>query len=138
MPHMEWNTICIHCSKWCIKNCLFNILTHQSILFKSIYQANIEYYFLWVFYDAIKEILIIWLGIIIRFLGEANTSWNEIKKVRDDQGKEHDETEELTGHEEYFSNSYYLLGAKNGSEIILPAGEHVHYSCFSFVFYFSF
>lgn len=65
-------------------------------------------------------------GIVIRFLGEANTSWSETKKVRDDQGKEHDETEELTGHEEYFENHYYLLGAKSGGEITLPAGEHTY------------
>lgn len=69
-------------------------------------------------------------GIIIRFLGEANTNWSETKKVTDDQGKEHDETEELTGHEEYFENHYYLLGAKNGSEINLPSGEHTYpFSC---------
>lgn len=42
------------------------------------------------------------------------------------QGKEHDETEELTGHEEYFENHYYLLGAKSGGEINLPAGEHTY------------
>ncbi|XP_031621450.1 arrestin domain-containing protein 17 [Contarinia nasturtii] len=69
-------------------------------------------------------------GIIVRFLGEANTKWSETKKVRDDQGKEVDETEELTGHEEYFENHYYLLGAKNGSEINLPSGEHTYpFSC---------
>lgn len=66
------------------------------------------------------------VGIVIRFLGEANTSWSETKKVRDEHGKEHDETEELTGHEEYFENHYYLLGAKNGSEINLPAGDHTY------------
>lgn len=63
-------------------------------------------------------------GIVIRFLGEANTSWEETKTVRDDQGKETNETEHLTGHEEYFEIHYYLLGSKNGSEINLPAGEH--------------
>lgn len=63
---------------------------------------------------------------MIRFLGEANTKWSETKKVRDDQGKEQDETEELTGHEEYFENHYYLLGAKSGNEINLPAGTHVY------------
>lgn len=44
--------------------------------------------------------------------------------MRDDQGKETNETEHLTGHEEYFEIHYYLLGSKNGSEINLPAGEH--------------
>lgn len=65
-------------------------------------------------------------GLIVRFLGEANTSWNETKKVHDSDGREREETIPLTGHEEYFSNSFYLLGAKNGSEIVLPAGEHAY------------
>lgn len=70
------------------------------------------------------------LGIVIRFSGEANTNWNEIKKVRDDQGKEHDETEELTAHETYFENQYYILGAKSGPEIKLETGEHSYpFSC---------
>lgn len=70
------------------------------------------------------------LGIVIRFSGEANTNWSETKKVRDDQGKEHDETEELTAHETYFENQYYLLGAKSGPEIKLEAGEHSYpFSC---------
>lgn len=64
------------------------------------------------------------IGIIVRFLGEANTSWDQTEKVRDSDGKERDETVSLHGHEEYFSNSFYLLGAKNGAEIVLPAGEH--------------
>lgn len=46
--------------------------------------------------------------------------------MRDEQGKERDEDEELTGHEEYFENHYYLLGSKNGSEITLPPGEHLY------------
>lgn len=61
-------------------------------------------------------------GIIIRFLGEANTSWSETKKVTDSHGKEVEETEQLTGHEEYFEIHYHLLGSKNGEEIKLPAG----------------
>lgn len=46
--------------------------------------------------------------------------------MRDAQGKEHDEDEELTGHEEYFENHYYLLGSKSGNEIDLPTGEHMY------------
>lgn len=63
---------------------------------------------------------------MIRFVGEANTHWSETKKVTDEHGKEHDETEELTGHEEYFENHYYLVGAKSGNEITLPAGDHTY------------
>lgn len=52
-------------------------------------------------------------GIIIRFLSEANTEWSETRKVTGSDGKEHDEFEKLTGHEEYFQIQYYLLGGKN-------------------------
>lgn len=61
---------------------------------------------------------------MIRFLGEANTNWSETKKVKDEQGREHEETEQLTGHEEYFQTHYYLVGSKNGAEMNLPAGNH--------------
>ncbi len=54
-------------------------------------------------------------GIIIKFLSEANTSWSETKKVKDSDGKEREETENLTGHEEYFQIQYYLLGGKNSN-----------------------
>lgn len=57
-------------------------------------------------------------------MGEANTSWNTTEKVRDSDGKERDETVPLSGHEEYFSNTFYLLGSKNGAEIVLPPGQH--------------
>lgn len=63
---------------------------------------------------------------MIRFLGEGNTNWSETKKVTDEHGKEHEETENLTGHEEYFEIHYYLLGSKNGAEINLPAGTHTY------------
>lgn len=59
-------------------------------------------------------------------MGEANTKWNVTKKVQDEHGKERDEDEELTGHEEYFENHYYLVGSKNGSEINLEAGEQMY------------
>lgn len=63
-------------------------------------------------------------GIIIRFLGEANTEWSETKRVTNSEGKTEDETETLKGHEEYFQIQYYLLGGKNSPEIELPAGTH--------------
>lgn len=46
-------------------------------------------------------------------MGEANTTWNETKKTTDQHGKEQEETETLTGHEEYFQIQFYLLGGKN-------------------------
>lgn len=80
-------------------------------------------FFLYSLLSLLKNISFTNIGIIIRFLGEANTRWNVTKKVTDEQGKERDEDEEHTGHEEYFENHYYLLGSKNGSEINLEAGE---------------
>lgn len=55
-------------------------------------------------------------GIIIRFLGEANTEWTEERNVTTSEGKTENETTHLKGHEEYFKIQYYLLGGKN-SEI---------------------
>lgn len=57
-------------------------------------------------------------------MGEANTNWSETKKVTDEHGKEHEETENLSGHEEYFEIHYYLVGSKSGAEVNLPAGTH--------------
>lgn len=65
-------------------------------------------------------------GIIIRFLGEANTSWNETRRTTNSEGKEEEETENLTGHEEYFQIQYYLLGGKNSAETELPSGTHTY------------
>lgn len=65
------------------------------------------------------------LGIKIKFLGEAKTEWKETSKRRNEQtGKDEDETQDMTGHEEYFQISYYLLGGANSGEIELPAGAH--------------
>ncbi|XP_037948386.1 arrestin domain-containing protein 17 [Teleopsis dalmanni] len=73
-------------------------------------------------FDAPKKVR----GIIIRFLGEANTEWSETRSVTNSEGKTEDETEYLKGHEEYFQIQYYLLGGKNSAEIELPAGTHTY------------
>ncbi|XP_023159769.2 arrestin domain-containing protein 17 isoform X2 [Drosophila hydei] len=65
-------------------------------------------------------------GIIIRFLGEANTEWTEERNVTTSEGKTENEITSLKGHEEYFKIQYYLLGGKNSSEIELPAGTHTY------------
>jgi len=52
-------------------------------------------------------------GIIIRFLGEANTEWTEERNVTTSEGKTENEITHLKGHEEYFKIQYYLLGGKN-------------------------
>lgn len=46
--------------------------------------------------------------------------------MKDEQGKEYDEEEQLTGHEEYFETHYYLLGSKSGAEITLPEGVQTY------------
>ncbi|XP_039969918.1 arrestin domain-containing protein 17 [Bactrocera neohumeralis] len=73
-------------------------------------------------FDSAKKVR----GIIIRFLGEANTEWSETKTVTTSEGKTEQETETLRGHEEYFQIQYYLLGGKNSSETELPAGTHTY------------
>ncbi|XP_016939599.4 arrestin domain-containing protein 17 [Drosophila suzukii] len=65
-------------------------------------------------------------GIIIRFLGEANTEWTEEKSVTTSEGKTENEVTQLKGHEEYFKIQYYLLGGKNSSETELPPGTHTY------------
>ncbi|XP_059612350.1 arrestin domain-containing protein 17-like isoform X1 [Phlebotomus argentipes] len=65
-------------------------------------------------------------GIVIRFLGEANTSWEEREKRQDSEGKETEEVTHLSGHEEYFQIQYYLLGGKNSGEVELEAGTHTY------------
>lgn len=63
-------------------------------------------------------------GIVIKFLGEAHTSWNITENRTDNEGKTHEEVTNLTGHEEYFQIQYYLLGGKNAEPVELPAGKH--------------
>lgn len=47
--------------------------------------------------------------------GEANTSWTVDKKELDHSTKQYrDETEIVTGHEEYFKTKYYLVGSASG------------------------
>lgn len=59
-------------------------------------------------------------------MGEANTNWTEKKQEHDREANRFVEViENLSGHEEYFKNSFYLLGGINGSQITLPAGQHV-------------
>lgn len=72
--------------------------------------SSFLYVFLYIFFK-----LFYFSGILIKFLSEANTSWSETKKVKDSDGKEREETENLTGHEEYFQIQYYLLGGKNSN-----------------------
>uniref|UniRef100_A0A1I8PWC6 Arrestin C-terminal-like domain-containing protein n=1 Tax=Stomoxys calcitrans TaxID=35570 RepID=A0A1I8PWC6_STOCA len=73
-------------------------------------------------FDSAKKIR----GIIIRFLGEANTEWSETRKVTNSEGRDEDETTTYKGHEEYFQIKYYLVGGKNSPEIDLPAGTHTY------------
>lgn len=66
------------------------------------------------------------LGIKIRFLGEANTQWVETEKRQNQEGKTEEERKDVTGHEEYFQISYYLLGGANSGETELASGAHTY------------
>lgn len=66
------------------------------------------------------------LGIKIKFLGEARTSWVETEKKQSTDGKTEEERKDVTGHEEYFQISYYLLGGANAGETELEAGAHTY------------
>uniref|UniRef100_A0A146M467 Arrestin domain-containing protein 2 n=1 Tax=Lygus hesperus TaxID=30085 RepID=A0A146M467_LYGHE len=64
-------------------------------------------------------------GLKVKFLGEAKVSWQETESERGNDGQTRNETVTYHAEEEYFSNSYYLLGSANG-EIEIPIGEHVY------------
>lgn len=67
------------------------------------------------------------LGIKIRFLGEAHTQWTESEnKTNTETNKTEEERTDVTGHEEYFQITYYLLGGVNAGETELPAGTHTY------------
>lgn len=68
---------------------------------------------------------VFFVGIKIKFLGEAKTEWTESENRKNEAtGKTEEERKEVNGHEEYFQISYYLLGGVNSSETELPAGSH--------------
>jgi Arrestin (or S-antigen), N-terminal domain len=67
------------------------------------------------------------LGIKVKFLGEAKTTWKETESVRNEQtGKTESHSKDVEGHEEYFQISYYLLGNANSGETELKAGAHTY------------
>ena len=65
------------------------------------------------------------LGIKIKFLGEAKTEWTESQSVKNEEtGKTEERRNEVTGNEEYYQITYYLMGGVNSAETELPAGAH--------------
>lgn len=46
--------------------------------------------------------------------GEANTSWTADKQKLNNEGRYENEQQLLTGHEEYFSIKYYVVGNSSG------------------------
>lgn len=72
------------------------------------------------------KIIFFLLGIKIRFLGEARTQWVETEKRQNAEGKTEEERKDVTGHEEYFQISYYLLGGANSAETELAPGAHTY------------
>ncbi|XP_029160939.1 arrestin domain-containing protein 17 [Nylanderia fulva] len=63
-------------------------------------------------------------GISVKIKGEANTCWTTDKQEMDERGQYRDETQTVTGHEEYFETKYYLIGSASGGEIEIQSGEH--------------
>lgn len=59
-------------------------------------------------------------------MGEANTQWTETEKRQNQEGKTEEERKDVTGHEEYFQISYYLLGGANSGETELAPGAHTY------------
>lgn len=70
------------------------------------------------------RVYIFFLGIKIKFLGEARTKWTESENKTNQEGKTVSESKDVEGHEEYFQISYYLQGGVNSGETELPAGAH--------------
>lgn len=66
------------------------------------------------------------VGIKIRFLGEAQTKWVETETRKKEDGTAEEHRTDVTGSEEYFQINYYLLGGANASETELPAGVHTY------------
>ncbi|KAG7204887.1 hypothetical protein KM043_005285 [Ampulex compressa] len=63
-------------------------------------------------------------GISIQVKGVANTCWSTDKQELDNNGQYQDETQTVTGDEQYFETKYYLVGSPAGGEIDIQSGEH--------------
>lgn len=56
----------------------------------------------------------VFVGINIKFKGEASTFWTESETEESSDGQRREVETAHTGNEEYFNINYYLLGSKNG------------------------
>ncbi|XP_051165266.1 arrestin domain-containing protein 17-like [Leptopilina boulardi] len=65
-------------------------------------------------------------GICVKMKGEANTSWTADKQQLNNEGRYENEQQLLTGHEEYFSIKYNVVGQSSDGEVELKAGEHFY------------
>ncbi|XP_058789932.1 arrestin domain-containing protein 17 [Phymastichus coffea] len=72
--------------------------------------------------DAPKKIR----GIKLTVKGEANTYWSTDRQELNNEGRYINETDTVTGHEEYFKAQFYLTGSSSGDEIELPVGTHTY------------
>lgn len=69
-------------------------------------------------------------GIYVKVKGEANTCWSTDRQKLNQEGRYENESQTVTGHEDYFSSNFHVIGTPSGSEIELPAGEHRYpFSC---------
>lgn len=56
-------------------------------------------------------------GINVKLKGEANTCWATDRQDINHEGHYENESQTLTGHEEYFTGQYYILGSPSGKYI---------------------
>ncbi|KAK0090830.1 hypothetical protein PV326_004003 [Microctonus aethiopoides] len=63
-------------------------------------------------------------GINVKLKGEANTCWATDRQEINHEGHYENESQTVTGHEEYFNIQYNIFGSPSGGEIELPVGEN--------------
>lgn len=54
----------------------------------------------------------------MKIKGEANTCWATDRQELNNEGRYENESQTVTGHEEYFSQQYYLVGSASGKKTI--------------------
>ncbi|XP_014210428.1 arrestin domain-containing protein 17 [Copidosoma floridanum] len=65
-------------------------------------------------------------GIKLSVKGEADTYWSTDREELNNEGRYINETDVVTGHEDYFKAHFYVLGSESSQEIELPAGTHTY------------
>lgn len=61
--------------------------------------------------------LILFVGINVKLKGEANTCWATDRQEINHEGHYENESQTVTGHEEYFNIQYNILGSPSGIKL---------------------